>query len=220
MVAQDVKYHKRCLTALYNRYRALKDTPKDGEHSSEVLHGIALAELISYIDEAQDCEVSPVFRLADLTKLYISRLEQLGVQNIGKVHSTRMKERLLAHLPGLRAHKEGRNVLLAFDTDIGIALRKACEKDCDDEGMCLTAAANVVRRDIFQQQSTFTGSYQNDCQVKSIPQSLVSSVSMILNGPSIECKTDSQVVLTIAQLLQYNIRSSSSVRRQPVSKKS
>jgi len=83
------------------------------------LHGIALAELIAYIDEAHTDEVSPVFRLADLGELYSARLKQLGLEKLSRIHSTRLKERILAHLPGIRAHSEGRDVLLAFDTDVG-----------------------------------------------------------------------------------------------------
>ena len=174
--------------SLYNKARDWKDNAKQ-EPSDQVLHGIALAELIAYIEEAQDDEVSPVFRLADLLELYSSRLKQLGHEEHGRVHSTRLKERILAHLPGIRAHSEGRNILLAFDTDLGLALRKACEKDSDDEAMCLAAAANTVRRAMFQQQAVFTGSFDRECQIKSVPQSLISLVSMILNGPSIKSET-------------------------------
>ncbi len=135
MVAQDAKYHVRCLVSLYNKARACNTDNKTKlvKSSDQVLHGIALA-LIVYIDEAQSDEVSPVFRLADLMELYSARLKQLGLEKqVGRIHSTRLKERILAHLPGIRAHSEGRDVLLAFDTDVGLALRKACEKDSDDE---------------------------------------------------------------------------------------
>lgn len=218
MVAQDAKYHVRCLVSLYNRARACKDKTKLEKSSDEVLHGIALAELIAYIDEAQSDEVSPVFRLADLLALYSARLKKLGLEKQGRIHSTRLKERILAHLPGIRAHTEGRDVLLAFDTDVGLALRKACEKDSDDEAMCLAAAANIVRRDMFQQQSVFTGSFDPECQVKSVPQSLLSLVSMVLNGPNIKSSDGeglSQATLSIAQLMQYN----SSVRKRSAENK-
>jgi hypothetical protein len=45
------------------------------------------------------------------------------------VHSTRLKEQLLAHFPDMRAHDEGRDVLLMFDYDIGPAVLKACQTD-------------------------------------------------------------------------------------------
>ena len=43
----------------------------DEENPDMVSHGIALAELIAYIDECRtDDDVAPVFKLADLAKLY------------------------------------------------------------------------------------------------------------------------------------------------------
>jgi hypothetical protein len=62
-----------------------------------------------------------------LQKLYSVQLEQLG--GVGSVHSTRLKEQLLAHFPDMRAHDEGRDVLLMFDYDIGPAVLKACQTD-------------------------------------------------------------------------------------------
>ena len=44
----------------------------------DVNHGIALAELVSYIEEARmDYTVTPVFKLIYLATLYMTRLEQL-----------------------------------------------------------------------------------------------------------------------------------------------
>ena len=62
-------------------------------------HGIALAEVVAYINEARlrmDGTVAPVFKLADLVKLYSTRLEQLGVKQHDHPHSTRLKNRILA----------------------------------------------------------------------------------------------------------------------------
>ena len=43
LVAQEAKYHAKCLTALYNK----------AQSSKIVEHGIALAELVSYIHESR-----------------------------------------------------------------------------------------------------------------------------------------------------------------------
>ena len=53
-------------------------------------------------------------------------MEQLGLE-VDKVHSTRLKERLLAEFPDMRAYTKGRDVLKAFEDDIGTDLTKACE---------------------------------------------------------------------------------------------
>ena len=208
MVAQDAKYHRRCLTSLYNKEAAIQDkTQLDSMEMTS--HGIALAELIAYIDEARmDDNVAPVFKLADLVRLYSTRLEELGVKQRDHPHSTRLKNRILAHFPDLAAHKEGRDVLLAFDEDLGPALRKAYDQDYDDEAICLAKAANIVRRDMLKLEATFTGSFDLDCQVRSVPHSLLVLVAMIVRGPSIKSQghgDTSQVTASIAQLLQYNI---------------
>lgn len=147
-------------------------------------------------------------------KLYTAQLEQLGVKQQNRLNSTRLKDRILSHFPDLSAHREGRDILLAFSSDVGSALLKACEADYDDDAICLARAAKIVRRDMFKLQSIFTGSFDKDCQVRSVPNSLLALVSMILNGPSIKFQgVDgwSQATVSIAQLLQFN----SFVRHQP-----
>ncbi|KAL5005325.1 hypothetical protein ScPMuIL_018781 [Solemya velum] len=177
--------------------------------TDKISHGIALAELLTYIDEARtDEDVAPIFKLADLVKLYSSRLEQLGVDTQSRIHSTKLKERILNQFPDLKAYKEGRDVLLAFDKDFGPALKKACQNDdCDDDAICLARAANIVRRDMVDMQMNFNGSFSSDCQVKSVPQSLVALVSMIQDGSNIRSQSGNvvtQTTLSIAQLLLFN----------------
>ena len=68
------------------------------------------------IEEARLDEVkAPVFILTSLVKLYSTRLEQLGVEQDSRPHSTELQQRIL----NLKAKKEGRDILLAFIKDIG-----------------------------------------------------------------------------------------------------
>lgn len=83
-----------------------------------------------------DTNVAPVFKLKDLVNLYSKRLEQLGVDQ--NVHHTRLKNRILAHFPDLSAHREGRDILLAFDKDIGLALKKVSSDNYDEEAIYVT----------------------------------------------------------------------------------
>ena len=78
--------------------------------------------------------------------------------------------------------------------------------------MNLARAAKIVRRDMFSMQQSFKGTFEIDCQKKSVPPSVLVLVSMIMEGPSIkkdnkEIKEEDQVIkapLTIAQLLSFN----------------
>ncbi len=117
MVAQDAKYHKKCLSVLHIRVRKVEsEGPKYKANEREVA-GIVFASL--YIEEARlDEETAQVFKLAYLVELYQSRMQQLGVKLDTRVHSTRLKQGLLAHFPDRRAHTKGRDVLLVFEEDV------------------------------------------------------------------------------------------------------
>lgn len=206
MVAIDAMYHVKCLVSLYNRSRKLKKKSEDTTDQS--LPGIAFAELVSYIEEFREtCTIAPVFKLADLAKLYATKLNELDGVSSGTVNTTRLKDRLLAVFPDLSAHSQGRDVLLVFDKDIGDALRKACEQDLDSDGLHLAKAAKIIRREIFKSQQCFKGTFDPNCEDNSVPAALKALVGMILNGPSIKKQDDNDTTracLTISQLLAFN----------------
>ena len=85
-------------------------------------------------------------------------------------------------------------------------MKDACIESYDDEAVHLAKAAKIVRRYMFNMQSSLRGSFDEDCQTKSIPQSLIALVAMITQGPSIKSYNSAkrQSALTIAQLLQFN----------------
>lgn len=208
MVAQDAEYHINCLVALYNRERASKSSSSDRDVDA-INHGIAFAELVSYMEETRvDNLVAPIFKLSDLANLYSRRLEQLGTKLPGRVHSTKLKNRILAYFLDMKAHTQGREVVLVFNEDVGAALRRACEHDADSDAVYLARAATIVRRDMFQTKMEFNGSFHTECQEQSLPTSLLSLVAIVLNGPNIKTQSSSssvsQPALSISQLLLYN----------------
>ena len=154
-----------------------------------------------------DSAVAPVFKLIDLTTLYKTRLEQLRTILTGRVQSTELKNRILRYFPNLEEHKRGRDILLAFNQDVGAFLRMACEQDSDV--IHLARAANIVRRDMLKMTTAVSGSFNDTlCQEESVPHSLIALVSMILNGPNINEQSSHSSIpaptLTISQLLQFN----------------
>jgi hypothetical protein len=217
LVAQDGKYHAPCIVKLYNA--ASRKTAVDRQRNTDgVSHGIALAELLGYIEDTKMVEqsVAPIFKLSDLLKLYTDRLRHLGVEVTGRIHSSDLKDRILANVPGIRAYKQGRDVLLSFDDDVGFALMNSSVDNCDDEAICLAKAAQLIRRDVLGMQATFDGSFSKGCQEQAVPKSLVALVAMIMDGPNIMNKVTEKVrqaTLSMAQLLQYN----SYVKRRPSS---
>lgn len=121
--------------------------------------------------------------------MYKTRVEQLGASVDGRIHTSRLKIRLLAVLPDLKAHSQGRDVLLTFD--VGNAIKKAC--DHDSEAMKLAQAAQVVRREMFDKKFHFDGSFKPGCQQDSVPKSLLALLNMILKG------------LRLAQVAQHQL---------------
>ena len=123
------------------------------------------------------------------------------------MHKTGLKERLLAHVPDLQAYKQGRDMILAFNQDIGPAIRKAIDDDAYDEGMHLVKAAAIVRSHMLDMSFKFEGTFEEGCQESAVPDSLVALVSMILDGTNIGGDpelTTAQSALSIAQLMQFN----------------
>ena len=150
MIAIEAKYNQSCLRSLYNRAR--QEAPKGNSGQESNLHGIAFAELVAFMeDKNNDEDNAPVFKLIDIAQLYKVRLEQLGLTLDTRIHTTRLKNRLLSALPGLKAHSQGRETLLSFETDFGPALMVACCHDSD--AMHLMRAAYVVRKEIFDQRT-------------------------------------------------------------------
>ena len=107
-MAQDAVYHSKCLASLYKK--ADIENRSDHEDSKETkLHGRVLAELIAYIEDAkaESEDIAPIFKLADLARMYSSRMEQLGGEVTGRMHTTKLKHRILANFPDMQAHQNG-----------------------------------------------------------------------------------------------------------------
>jgi len=179
-IAQELKYHFACLTDLYNRERTYLRATKRLEQErapEEDAHPQAFSELVTYLVETTRSGEGPaVFRLADIVHLYAQRLEQLGV-DAPAVNPTRLKEKLLSEIPELEAHKQGRDVLLAFQKDVGFVLSEA--SDYYSEAIILGKAANILRRHMLDHKTTFDGTFHEGCIEQAVPLPLLQFVAML-----------------------------------------
>lgn len=108
------------------------------------------------------------------------------------------------HIPELQAHHQGRDVLMVFETDIGSILADVSKYG---EAFHLTEAARIIRRDMLNQKTRFSGAFPEGCLVESVPPSLLQFICMIEHGADIKsqlCHGASKSDLAISQLLQYN----------------
>ena len=77
----------------------------------------------------------------------------------------------------MRAQKKGRDILLAFEEDIGEALTKACDFDSDCDALHLARAAKIVRSQLFGKAKPFAG-FPHGCQRESVPSLLLALVNI------------------------------------------
>jgi hypothetical protein len=121
----------------------------------------------------------------------------------------------------MQAHKTSDNqVLLMFDKDVGIAIKKAYERDYDSKAIHIARAAQLIRQDIFAIRNTFNGTFSQEYVNNCVPSSLVELVNMILYGPEIRTSSEDEkedakwediprITQTIADVLSFN-----SIQRQ------
>ena len=109
MHAQDARYHKSCMTIMYNQYKkaSMHTEQKEYLDCNVSPEPRALAELVSFVEEKRATDPAHVFLLSELTKKYKQFLLDDGASTISEqyVHPTRLKERLQAQVPGLEDHK-------------------------------------------------------------------------------------------------------------------
>ena len=102
------------------------------------------------------------------------------------------------------------DTVLVFNQGIETLLQDALKKrNCEEEACNFVNVAKYIRNDVFEMPGfSFTGEFTSDCQLKSVPPSLMCLVSMLLNGPNIESQDfeESQACLTFAQLIIFNMK--------------
>ena len=149
-----------------------------------------------------------MFKLFNLMKLCTERITQLGADVSSRVNPSRVKEKLLSHMPHLEANKNNYEVILTFKKDIGDALLLTTKQDPDNDAVVLMRAAQIVRNQILRMKYMFNGSLDDD-QCKTLPQSLVALVQIILGGTNIKNQHDNSsdikgAVSSLTQLLIFN----------------
>jgi hypothetical protein len=88
---------------LYKRASRLNSSKADlsGQYeNASKYHGIVLAELVVYIEDVRSNQtIAPVLKLFELNKLYVTRLNRLGIVTNSQEHSSRLKERIIGYIP-------------------------------------------------------------------------------------------------------------------------
>ena len=72
MIAIEACYHAKCLSSYYNKTRA--KARETGHTPNSVVYGVALVEIVAFLQEQRLESHTTVFKLADLIKMYCNRL--------------------------------------------------------------------------------------------------------------------------------------------------
>ena len=99
MIAQDAMYHPLRLLAFYKKAKSVNENSAPIVDEEKEFRGMVLAELAAFMQQERDrLGGNCVFKMADFAALYKKRFEDLGGVLPERVHSTRLKLRLLAHI--------------------------------------------------------------------------------------------------------------------------
>lgn len=211
VVAIEALYHKKCLSNFYNRLRSKQRSQSYFEKSDELTEGIAFSELIDYIYfTLETSDEVPVFKLCNLKTLFCEILSNYGASSdyITKIHSTRLKLKILDKIPELSEIKTGRDILLTAKESIGMGVIDSCSNNYDN-GLSLAKSAKTIRDLVFKTLiSKSTKLLDKEDENEVVPTCLVALIEMILHGTSID-KIESLATLDIAQklsqLIKYNM---------------
>ena len=83
------------------------------------------------------------------------------------------------------------------------------DRDFHDDIVTLAKAAYIIRKDGFSYAGfTYSGQFPEGCQENSVPLSLKSLISMVLNGTNLKNQEtrESQACLTVCQTILYNMK--------------
>ena len=101
LIAIEAKYHLKCPISFKNRYRSLctqkVQCSSDRVDDEKMDESIAFVELVEYIEGCVENGTN-LFKLSELSSLYIQRLKDLGIKK--NTNNTRLKNSLLEHYNG------------------------------------------------------------------------------------------------------------------------
>lgn len=206
LVAIEAKYHLRCLARLYNKV-SRSECKTSGDQERLLCEGIAFADVLVFIQTKLNESSHITFRMGELSKSYQERLAQLTgcTSDSLSVHTTRLREKILAHFPSLMAHKSGREYVLVKEGANLISLLH--KEDQDDDALTAHFFLKQIRKIMKDNKVKFVGEFKEGCEESSVPSSLLAVVNTLLYGSPVppQCGATTPA-LTIAQLLMFNFR--------------
>ena len=170
------------------------------------LIALEMGAIMLYVEES-GClggDINHVFKLTDLKSLYKEHLQKLGGNPRKEIHSTRLAQILLQHIPSLDDHDNKSGIILSFKKDLSDVLLDARHSDTYNAAVMLMRVANLLCKDLFQKKPYYDGSLRED-QYDDLCTSLPNIVKMILVGVHGEITTDDNEIIIFIQTNVYPI---------------
>ena len=209
LVAIDARYHLACYAKLQRRFTKKQNTKNGSSESAKVFSEQAYQEVVQWIkDRYANGETN--FLLKDLWDFWLERRKEHGLDAVQ--NRTIFKERLLAEFAGeMSEHNyEGRKVALCFNQGLKEVINAVIkERNFSEDMKVLIKASKIIRNDMFNHKSfSFEGKFNSECQRESIPASLHSLISLIINGIDKDVEKNHQAALSISQFVLFNLKKS------------
>ncbi|KAK2140326.1 hypothetical protein LSH36_1383g00023 [Paralvinella palmiformis] len=182
-----------------NYFRKIWDYEEDPYPVDARLIALEMGAIMLYVEES-GClggDINHVFKLTDLKSLYKEHLQKLGGNPRKEIHSTRLAQILLQHIPSLDDHDNKSGIILSFKKDLSDVLLDARHSDTYNAAVMLMRVANLLCKDLFQKKPYYDGSLRED-QYDDLCTSLPNIVKMILVGVHGEITTyDNEIIIFI-----------------------
>ena len=116
--------------------------------------------------------------MSDLKQMFLKAYQRYTGNSID-LHSTRLKEKLISKIPGLQAHRRGKQAILTTGEVITDVVLSALSYSDDDNGKALMQAAKCIHQDLFDNENEFKFNSDKDSQKNSVPMNLIMSLQII-----------------------------------------
>ena len=112
-------------------------------------------------------------------------------------------EKLKKYIPGLET-RSLKKKLTVYLTATGDALVSQRIMTPTEISQSMVDVVSMLRKEMGSTNNRFTGKLSPDSQLKSVPTKLVTLISMLIDGCSIENANYSQEAISVSQIMQTN----------------
>ena len=212
LIAIEAEYHVGCLSKLY-REAAAHERGTNGNTKEEIVkRELIFQELIDYLEGYRGTLTR--IPMCNISKMYQNELTNHGLDGI--VHTTRLRGIILAAIPDITEvqHQNG-TWDLVFDSDLSEKVNEMDRMDTEfsasEQVMLFAKLSKFFRKDILSKKQSFNGKFTEESERSSVPDSLITFLRMLIDGPSFLSSNSSEnrfssepIVLSVAQQITYN----------------